>query len=334
MFFFGKGRKKKPDKTPVWFMWLMGLFMAYALLTNLFTDKVGEAKQAQRENQSEAERDGLNFAVVRGLSAGAPALPLHARERKPGSGDMTGCWYSVAVRYRLYNGEGLKIEDNTDAEEPLRFTIGKGEVIPALERGVLGMRRGGEREVTAQPSLAYAHEGFSHPRLGKADYVGYVLTLEEMERPVNLPFSDLGLRIYDDKEGDGPMAQCTDVVRIRLRGYDMHGKALLGDFPVMLLRVGEGIAPYAVERAAIGMKVGGKRTVIVPPGYLKPLFGGEPEPIPDAEELAAEAQEEMQEKAPDVPKNGWQDLPVPQDRVIILELELLPRHLQLLNQNP
>lgn len=346
MFFFGKN-KKKPEKTPKWFMWLMGGFMAYAILTNLFTDNVQEARQEQTQTQMAQDGESVNFAVVKGLAAGGPALPLYARDVKVGKGDMAGCWYDVAVRYRSYNDKGERVDDTTEAPEPERFTIGTADVIPGLERGVLGMRPGGTREITLRPSLAYGDTRFRHPVWRKGDYVGYVLTLESTERPENLPFSDLGLRIYDDEEGTGPIAQCTDDVRIKLRAYDITGRNLTDpNLPAMIVRLGEGKVPYAIERMVMGMKQGGRRTAIVPPGYMQPLFAERhlaelraeaaaenSEAVESAEIQQAEGNAASEETAATVPDalpiaEGWEDVRLPQDATILLEVELLPLQIE------
>jgi FKBP-type peptidyl-prolyl cis-trans isomerase 2 len=45
--------------------------------------------------------------------------------------------------------------DRSDGREPLAFTVGNGEVIAGLERGVVGMAVGETREVTIAPEDAY-----------------------------------------------------------------------------------------------------------------------------------------------------------------------------------
>jgi FKBP-type peptidyl-prolyl cis-trans isomerase 2 len=312
---------------------------------------VQEARQQQPQTQMAQDGESVNFAVVKGLAAGGPALPLYARDVKTGQGEMAGCWYDVTVRYRSYNDKGERVDDTTETAEPEQFTIGTADVIPGLERGVLGMRPGGVREITLQPSLAYGDTRFRHPTWRKNDYVGYVLTLLSTERPANLPFSDLGLRIYDDKEGTGPVAQCTDDVRIKLRAYDITGRNLTDPkLPAMIVRLGEGKVPYAIERMVMGMKQGGRRTAIVPPGYMQPLFAERHLAAlqDDAEDASQEAvaeepeaaeiqqaegnatAEETNESAPlTLPiAEGWEEVTLPQDATILLEVELLPLQIE------
>lgn len=45
--------------------------------------------------------------------------------------------------------------DKSEGREPLEFTIGGGQIIPGLDRGVVGMEVGETREVTIPPEDAY-----------------------------------------------------------------------------------------------------------------------------------------------------------------------------------
>jgi peptidylprolyl isomerase len=64
------------------------------------------------------------------------------------------CGDRVRVYYtgKLENGAvfGTSRED-----DPFEFTIGKGEVIPGFEKGVIGMQVGETKTVTVQPEEAY-----------------------------------------------------------------------------------------------------------------------------------------------------------------------------------
>ena len=45
--------------------------------------------------------------------------------------------------------------DNSEGRDPLEFTVGNGEIIPGLERAMIGMEVGESREVTVAPEEAY-----------------------------------------------------------------------------------------------------------------------------------------------------------------------------------
>ncbi|MCH2547598.1 MAG: FKBP-type peptidyl-prolyl cis-trans isomerase [Alphaproteobacteria bacterium] len=273
MFFTGKKKKKKaPQRAPAWFMWLMGLFVAYALITNMFTDNV--EKVQEQASTTITDMDYFNFPVVRDGGMGAPLRPIFSRDIIVGEGRAANCWHSALVDYKLYNSNGELVEDTSNSE-PVRLTIGQNNVPLALERGTLGMRIGGERAVTAHPTMLFDNLQFNHPVMKSSQYGGYIIKVQEVAIPANLPLSDLGLRVYDDEVGTGALAQCTDDVRFQLRAWSATGKPLIrkADFRSIMVHLGEGSAPYAIERGLLGMRVGGKRTLIIPPGYLKPVYG-------------------------------------------------------------
>jgi len=51
--------------------------------------------------------------------------------------------------------ENDTVVSGTRKDEPLTFVVGKGKVIPGLERGVIGMAVNTQRTVTVPPALAY-----------------------------------------------------------------------------------------------------------------------------------------------------------------------------------
>lgn len=343
-----KKKKKQPEQVPKWFIWLMGGFVAYAILTNLLTDKVADVQRqtlsGQGDEKTKTETGYFNFPAVSGAvigGAGGEKRTLFAADIETGQGKLADCWNRVTVDYRLYDRNVKLLDDSEKEGKPQSYTIGKGEVTLAMERGVMGMKEGGKRAVSAHPSQLFDKTGFYHPGLGEGSFGGYILTLKEVIRPDNLPLSDLGLRMYDDKVGEGKLAQCTDKVRIKLHGWLAgSGETLWQDLnlPGIKLRLGEGVAPYAIERGIMGMKVGGKRTLIVPPGYMKPLFASssyEPEEQqPTESEQAAVEPTAMNKIAAELERRlddnfAWEGLPVPSDQVIILEIELLPEKLKM-----
>ena len=65
----------------------------------------------------------------------------------------------VDVHYtgRLENGEVF--DSSLQRGEPIRFTLGAGQVIPGWETGILGMKVGGKRVLSIPPELAYGQRG-------------------------------------------------------------------------------------------------------------------------------------------------------------------------------
>ena len=287
MFPFSKKQtQKQPDNVPAWFMWLLGSFVVYALISSLFfkPESLKKTKAAESVAQSEAGkaevREG-SIPIYEMLVTGAKTefeRRIAIRRVSPGGGKEAGCWETALLRYQLFRENGEPVEDNLKAETPLPVTLGRGEVVPGLERAILGMKKGEVREVALRPDMAFAYPGFKHDKVTAEETVGYRVELVDIDRPVK-PTDQMGLKIFDDQLGRGEIAQCTDYVFARVNGWKIDGSSLWNGPRMMLIHVGGGVVPYAVERALIGMQPGGKRTVVSPPGYTKPLS-------PQAEEVA------------------------------------------------
>jgi FKBP-type peptidyl-prolyl cis-trans isomerase len=82
-------------------------------------------------------------------------------DHAPGAGASArkGAW--VWVHYTGWLLDGKKFDSSRDRNEPFAFRLGVGDVIPAWDEAVAGMRVGGKREILAPPNLAYGAEGFA-----------------------------------------------------------------------------------------------------------------------------------------------------------------------------
>jgi peptidylprolyl isomerase len=54
---------------------------------------------------------------------------------------------------------GKMFDSSWSRHEPFVFPLGRGEVIEGWERGLIGMRVGGRRELVVPASLAYGKKG-------------------------------------------------------------------------------------------------------------------------------------------------------------------------------
>ena len=92
---------------------------------------------------------------------GAPAKP----------GDKLTVQY-VGVTFS--NGE--EFDASWDRGQPFQFQVGTGQVIQGWDRGLIGMRKGGRRELTIPPELAYGTTG-SPPAIGPNETLVFVVDL-------------------------------------------------------------------------------------------------------------------------------------------------------------
>lgn len=91
---------------------------------------------------------------------------LQIAEVKVGTGAEPRQGQRVVVHYTgwLYHPsneghKGQKFDSSRDRNEPFEFAIGRGEVIPGWDQGVMGMKVGGQRTLTIPPDLAYGARG-------------------------------------------------------------------------------------------------------------------------------------------------------------------------------
>ncbi|MFK0243326.1 FKBP-type peptidyl-prolyl cis-trans isomerase [Amycolatopsis azurea] len=77
-----------------------------------------------------------------------------------GDGQEAKAGDTVSVHYvGVSHSTGDQFDASWDRGEPLRFDLGKGQVIPGWDQGVAGMKVGGRRQLVIPPHLAYGERG-------------------------------------------------------------------------------------------------------------------------------------------------------------------------------
>ena len=77
-----------------------------------------------------------------------------------GTGDEATNGKKVTVHYvGVAFSSGEEFDASWNREQPFEFKLGKGQVIPGWDAGVLGMRVGGRRKLTIPSALAYGARG-------------------------------------------------------------------------------------------------------------------------------------------------------------------------------
>ena len=65
----------------------------------------------------------------------------------------------VTVNYTGWLEDGTKFDSSLNpGREPLRFTLGAGQMIQGFDHGILGMKVGGKRKLTIPPNLGYGSQ--------------------------------------------------------------------------------------------------------------------------------------------------------------------------------
>jgi peptidylprolyl isomerase len=77
-----------------------------------------------------------------------------------GSGDEATAGKKVTVHYvGVSFSTGAEFDASWNRGQPFEFKLGKGQVIPGWDAGVLGMKVGGRRKLTIPSAMAYGARG-------------------------------------------------------------------------------------------------------------------------------------------------------------------------------
>ena len=107
-----------------------------------------------------------SLAVNKGDLPALPLSELHMIDSLVGDGETAKRGASVTVHYSgwLYDpskpqGRGTKFDSSKDRGQTFQFGLGRGMVIQGWDRGVEGMKVGGNRTLIIPPDLGYGSRG-------------------------------------------------------------------------------------------------------------------------------------------------------------------------------
>lgn len=93
-------------------------------------------------------------------------MPLQMTDLVEGTGAMALAGKMVEVHYtgwlfdpKAPETKGRKFDSSRDRGEPFQFRLGAGQVIQGWDRGVAGMKIGGQRRLTIPPEMGYGARG-------------------------------------------------------------------------------------------------------------------------------------------------------------------------------
>ena len=105
-------------------------------------DKTGQSAPAEPVVKEIVTRSGLKYVDL-----------------KVGGGDEARPTQVVDVHYTGWLSDGTKFESSRDANQPLTFRVGAGDVLKGWDEGVVGMKVGGKRRLVLPPELGYGKLG-------------------------------------------------------------------------------------------------------------------------------------------------------------------------------
>jgi FKBP-type peptidyl-prolyl cis-trans isomerase len=113
------------------------------------------------------------------VPSGSPPAQLESADLITGSGPAAASGNNLTVQYVLATYSSGKVIQSSWTSQPFTFTLGAGQVIPGWDKGVVGMKAGGRRELIIPPSLGY---GASSPGPGIAanDTLVFVIDVQKI----------------------------------------------------------------------------------------------------------------------------------------------------------
>jgi FKBP-type peptidyl-prolyl cis-trans isomerase len=203
---------------------------------------------------------------------------LQYRELVTGEGEFPKDGDIVTMHYNITLPDGTVLAESYSTGQTSTAIIGREHLLPGWEEGVLLMKVGGRMQLLIPPDLAFGEEGYGMiPPNSQLIVEVEVVTIEPTPVPVAVDEADLvttesGLQYYDIEVGDGLEAvdgsTATMVFTIWVQGEDE-------DLYISSSEAGGGPATISLglnqtglpgwDEGAAGMKVGGKRYLVIPP---------------------------------------------------------------------
>jgi FKBP-type peptidyl-prolyl cis-trans isomerase len=180
---------------------------------------------------------------------------LEMNDTKNGTGAAAKVGDTVVVHYtgKLTNG---KVFDSSRGSQPFTFVLGDGQVIRGWDEGLVGMKKGGKRTLRIPPSMGYGEQG-SPPVIPANATLIFDVELVSIEK----------ITVKVLKPGSGPAVKEGDSITVKYAGSLKNGKRF--DSGSLDVEVGTTGLIKGFTQGLIGMKMGEKRRVTIPPalGY-------------------------------------------------------------------
>lgn len=209
---------------------------------------------------------------------------LQFEDTSLGDGKLAQAGQDVSVHYTgwlFVDGKRTtKFDSSLDRREPFEFELGAGMVIKGWDEGVQGMKIGGKRTLVIPPGLGYGARGAGGviPPNATLCFEVELLGVSGGPEPVSLNLTQTasGLQFDDQVVGDGAEAQAGQRVQVHYTGWlfkdGLRGKKFDSSKDrgqPFRFRLGGGEVIQGWDEGVQGMKVGGRRMLVLPPelGY-------------------------------------------------------------------
>ncbi|MEC7607263.1 MAG: FKBP-type peptidyl-prolyl cis-trans isomerase [Actinomycetota bacterium] len=213
------------------------------------------------------------------IPSSSPPTELLIEDLVVGSGSPVGVGDFLVMDYvGVSYSTGLQFDASWDRGSPFPFELGAGRVIQGWDQGIVGMSVGGRRSLTIPPELAYGENGSGSGSIGPNETLVFVVDLiasvpANLEKPTEelTAESTTELETNDISQGSGAIVQPGNAVYIHYVGvsastgeqFDSSWDRGRSEFIGYISGTGNVI--QGLDEGLLGMQVGGRRTVVIPP---------------------------------------------------------------------
>jgi peptidylprolyl isomerase len=200
---------------------------------------------------------------------------LIIKDLELGAGIPVDSGYYFFAHYTGYINNNEVFDTSQERNTPINFQLGVGQIIPAWEIGIKGMRAGGKRMLTTPPELAYGETGIPGILPAGVTLHFEIEMIEVIKPPVAWDISSSRMRSTESgiqyviiENGRGNKPEPNDLVAVNYSGYlednTLFDSSLLRS-EVFRFRIGTEYVIKGWDEIIQDMRVGEKRVVIIPP---------------------------------------------------------------------
>ncbi len=162
------------------------------------------------------------------------AIPFEVKTLQEGSGDTIRAGQMIQVHYKGWLTDSTYFDNSYEREEPLEFVLGTGQVIPAWDKGLVGMKVGEKRFLQVPFEMGYGDRAIG-PIPAKSDLF-FEVELVGAEKPLppdsfpknpdKLAWKKIanGVFVVDEKTGAGESVKPGAKIKIHSTGWTYSGR--------------------------------------------------------------------------------------------------------------
>jgi peptidylprolyl isomerase len=165
---------------------LIMLALAAALLASGCGDdddsgSAGAEQPAETATEAQPSPEDTSVKPVIDKPSGSPPRRLVKEDIVKGKGPAAKPGDTVVVHYVGVNfSNGEEFDASWDSGQPFPVRLGAGEVITGWEEGLVGIKKGGRRQLTIPPEQAYGPAG-APPSIGPNETLVFVIDALEIQ---------------------------------------------------------------------------------------------------------------------------------------------------------